>query len=313
MGVDINGSRCLLYARKLNVDFTRTAMIGRQTLHVQRRALQESFREFGQVLDDARVEEIYTRSDGFADELLVHLGATEVHSFDVSSYEGPTHLHDMNTPVPPALKGRYSMVLDGGTLEHVFNFPVAIRNCMEMVRVGGHYVGIVPANNWMGHGFYQFSPELYCGIFTPENGFDLVSLVAFEDAPRAEWYSVRRPSEVRDRVTVVNCMPLSLLVVAKRIREADIFATTPYQSDYVSQWQRHDAEGSGANAPVPAAVTVRDRVADLLRKIIPAPVKRSIKATLRHFRSGFDRRFYRPFDPTANTWSPDDPHRESAK
>ena len=182
MGVDINTSRCLLYLRKLGVDFTRTAMIGRQTLHVQRRALQESFREFGQVLDDARVEEIYTRSDGFADELLVHLGATEVHSFDVSAYEGPTHLHDMNTAVPEALKGQYSMVLDGGTLEHVFNFPVAIRNCMEMVRIGGHYVGIVPANNWMGHGFYQFSPELYCGIFTRENGFELVSLVAFEDA-----------------------------------------------------------------------------------------------------------------------------------
>jgi hypothetical protein len=153
----------------------------------------------------------------------------------------------------------------------------------------------------MGHGFYQFSPELYCGIFTPENGFELVSLVAFEDAPRAEWYSVRRPSEVRDRVTVVNCMPLSLLVVAKRIGEADIFATMPEQSDYVSAWQDHDATGGGANVPVEAALTVRSKVADFMRRVTPAPVKRFIKAVLRHFSSGFDRRFYRPFDPTANS------------
>ena len=95
----------------------------------------------------------------------------------------------MNKEVPPSLKGQYSMVLDGGTLEHVFNFPVAIKNCMEMLRVGGHYIGITPTNNFMGHGFYQFSPELYCSIFTRENGFELVSVVAFEDTARAAWYS----------------------------------------------------------------------------------------------------------------------------
>ena len=69
------------------------------------------------------------------------------------------------------LKNKYTLVIDGGCLEHIFNFPVAIKNCMEMLQEGGHFIGITPANNLMGHGFYQFSPELYFRIFSKENGF----------------------------------------------------------------------------------------------------------------------------------------------
>ena len=65
----------------------------------------------------------------------------------------------MNTPIYGSLKNRFSALLDAGTIEHVFNFPQAIRNCMEMVKVGGHFIQVTVANNFIGHGFYQFSPE----------------------------------------------------------------------------------------------------------------------------------------------------------
>jgi 2-polyprenyl-3-methyl-5-hydroxy-6-metoxy-1,4-benzoquinol methylase len=52
-------------------------------------------------------------------------------------------------------------VFDGGTLEHIFDYPTAIKNCMKMVKPGGHLLLTTPANNWFGHGFYQFSPELF--------------------------------------------------------------------------------------------------------------------------------------------------------
>ncbi len=185
MGLDINGTRFLLYARALGVDFARTAMIGRQGLYLSRRDLKDSFQAFGYVVNDELIDHIFTKSDRYAEPLLTYLGARDVHSFDFSAYEGATHLCDMNREVPAGAKEHYTTVLDGGSLEHVFNFPMAIRNCMEMVRVGGHYLGITPANNFMGHGFYQFSPEMYFSVFTRENGFELISLVAFEDRPRA--------------------------------------------------------------------------------------------------------------------------------
>ncbi len=34
-------------------------------------------------------------------------------------------IHDMNMPLPDALKEQYDLVVDGGTLEHVFFFPTA--------------------------------------------------------------------------------------------------------------------------------------------------------------------------------------------
>ena len=41
-----------------------------------------------------------------------------------------------------------------------------------MLTVGGSIFVNTPANNMMGHGFYQFSPELMYRIFAEANGFD---------------------------------------------------------------------------------------------------------------------------------------------
>ena len=129
----------------------------------------------------------------------------------------------MNEPIPHDLKFRYSVVLDGGSLEHVFNFPVAIKNCMEMLQVGGHYLGVTPANNFMGHGFYQFSPELFFSVFSEENGYELTSLIVFEDKYNAKWFSVKNPQKINTRVALINDIPTYLLILAKRISEGSIF------------------------------------------------------------------------------------------
>ena len=88
---------------------------------------------------------------------------------DFSAYEGAAILHDLNEPVGDELKEKFTFVLDGGTLEHIFNFPVAITGAMEMVAVGGHLAIVTGGNNFFGHGFYQFSPELFFRAFNLEN------------------------------------------------------------------------------------------------------------------------------------------------
>ena len=303
MGLDINGTRFLLYARGLDIDFTRTAMVGRQGLHLRKRDLKDSFEAFGYAVDDELIDAIFTKSDGYAEQLLTCLGAKAVHSFDNSAYEGATHLHDMNTRLPDEVKEQYTTVLDGGSLEHVFNFPIAIRNCMEMVSVGGHYLGITPANNLMGHGFYQFSPELYFSVFTRANGFDLISLIAFEDTKKATWYSVRSPRKVRRRVTLINPAPVYLLIVAKRVMKTAIFETTPQQSDYLSAWHQYDTASDGVSTAAPQAaqrVTPLDRV----KRSISRPLKRLVRWVVRRHRGGFDPRFFQPLDPTGSERSP---------
>jgi hypothetical protein len=71
-------------------------------------------------------------------------------------------------------------VFDGGALEHVFNFPVAISSCMRALVVGGTFISSTPVNNNMGRGLYQFSPELFYRVFSQEFGVRTESMLAIE-------------------------------------------------------------------------------------------------------------------------------------
>ena len=133
MGLDINGTKFLLYARARGVSFAETAMIGRQELLVDRRDLETNLRQVGLDITSEQIEKMFTGTPPYAESFFEALGAKEIVSIDASAYEGATVIHDLNEPIPDELKGRFSAVLDGGTLEHIFNFPAAIRNCMEMV------------------------------------------------------------------------------------------------------------------------------------------------------------------------------------
>ena len=49
------------------------------------------------------------------------LGAAEVLALDCSAFEGAEVIHDLNQPLPEHLASRFDLVLDAGTLEHVFD------------------------------------------------------------------------------------------------------------------------------------------------------------------------------------------------
>src|SRR4029077_10267153 len=102
-------------------------------------------------------------ADDFWNEFL---DAESVETLDYSTYEGASIVHDLNSPVPASLHGRFDAVIEAGSLEHIFNFPMAIRNLMRMTKVGGWVFITTVANNLCGHGFYQFSPELIYRIFS---------------------------------------------------------------------------------------------------------------------------------------------------
>src|SRR5262249_52102244 len=156
-------------------------------------------------------------------------------------------------PVPASLHEQFDLVYDSGSLEHIFNFPVAIRNCMEMTRVGGHLILCVPANNNLGHGFYQFSPELFYRVLDASNGFEIERMTALETdivGPRllghrflgetlGRAFEVTDPIQVHQRVLLVNDRPITLLVRARRVCKVPLFTPTPQQSDYAAQWQEH--------------------------------------------------------------------------
>jgi hypothetical protein len=236
MGIDHNGLRFLLTAWKSGVSFRQTATIGRQELHASDVVLAAALKEVGLPGTIEFARGLRAEGDGYAEPLLRLLGAGQVTSFDASSYEGATSTHDFNCPIDRALEGEFTVVIDAGSLEHIYNFPVAIGNCMRLISEGGHFLSITPANNQMGHGFYQFSPDLYYRIFCAGNGFQMERCFAFEDVPGAVWYEVADPATVKGRVGTTNALSLSLMIRAKRIAPAAGIRVTPQQSDYSALW-----------------------------------------------------------------------------
>src|SRR5947208_15867345 len=134
MGLDINAVRFLIAAGQQGVRFDEVLTIGRQDLNVYPTKMVQVLREHG-LPHGAFVNP--TGDTLYAEPCFESLGAKQVFSMDVSDFEGANFVHDLNQPIAADLKERFDVVYDGGSLEHVFNFPVALKNCMEMVRVGG--------------------------------------------------------------------------------------------------------------------------------------------------------------------------------
>ena len=249
MGLDINAVRFLIDARRRGANFGDVVMLGRQDLNVYPAKMAQLLAEHG-LRADAFVPQ--GKDSLFADPVFESLGSTSVSAMDVSDFEGASFVHDLNQPIGGELRERFDLVYDGGTLEHVFNFPQALKNCMEMVRQDGHLFLHTGTNNWCGHGFYQFSPELFFRTLHPDNGFEVTRMILHAVGPYGRWYEVKDPESIRSRVELITFCPVHLLVQARRTRIVPIFQKTPQQSDYTPRWDTVEAPGGGkAAAPQP--------------------------------------------------------------
>jgi hypothetical protein len=186
---------------------------------------------------------------GYAEPVFKSLGARNIWSLDASGFEGAEFTHDLNQPIGADLKARFDLVYDGGTLEHVFNFPMALQNCMEMVRENGRFFMHTVANNWCGHGFYQFSPELFYTVFCPDNGFEVERMILHAVGPYGRWYEVSNPQTIRSRVELFNSLPLQLLVQVRRAKITPLFNRIPQQSDYTPRWAEQSPDQANPFAP----------------------------------------------------------------
>ena len=273
MGFDLQTLRFVLDAKRRGVDFSSTAMLGRQTLAVPADDLRAEIDRYGLEQLRPAVADIYAGFP-YSDGLLRALGAVELDAIDVSGYEGASVVIDMNRPAPKPLHGRFTAIIDGGTLEHIFDVPQAFRNVAALLRVGGHFVSVNGTNNFMGHGFYQFSPELFFRVLSPQNGFELETLVLSETHRDSYWYEATDPAVVRERLEVVNGHPTYVMVRARKVAEAPLFATIPQQSDYRDQSWR----GMDIHAPPASEAAYR---APLARRILRGTLPRGLKLRLR--------------------------------
>jgi hypothetical protein len=265
MGVTFNAVKMLFWAKNLGVSFEKTLALGHQGFDCSPNRFRRAVRDFGLRGTREEIDRCFQRPPMrplFANELFRFLGAREIVSVDRSDFEGASFLHDLNEPFPESHRERYSLVFDGGTLEHIFDYPAALRHCLELVRLGGHFLTTdSPANNLMGHGFYQISPEFFFRVFSADNGFALRKIIIYDtskiDAP---FFQVIDAAVTGSRTNLISSHSLNLAVLAQRVALTPILARPPQQSDYVAVWEKF-RRSQASPAPAFPGLLGRIRVA----------------------------------------------------
>lgn len=123
------------------------------------------------------------------DDVFQSLGYVRVEALDISVDEGVEHCFDLNgSDLPAELHGRFSLVWNGGTLEHVFNIPNALANISVLLDKSGIVAHCLPVHGWVEHGFYQFSPTLMFDYYAAAGYTILAScLCRFQIGSPARW------------------------------------------------------------------------------------------------------------------------------
>jgi hypothetical protein len=283
----------LLDARKAGVSFERTLTVGHLDLLVLPGDEPRLARRVAAVTGQPAPYLGLRAGDRYVDAFFRDaLGTCDLVVLDNSDYEGAGFVHDLNEPVPESMVRQFDAVVDGGTIEHVFDVRTALSNLMQMVRVGGSVFISTAANNLCGHGFYQFSPELMHRVFSPENGFEVRSLrVVRASFPSVELarprgvYEVPDPATLGERVMLVSHRPVTIMVWATRTSDVAPFRRAPQQSDYVRKW------GGQGPAEQPAFRQLAARLGERL----PAALRRRARGWYELARYGYwNRRYYRP-------------------
>ena len=169
-----------------------------------------------------------------------------------------------------------------------------LSNITRLLKPGGTALISTCANGQCGHGFYQFSPELFYRYFEA-NGFDEVRVYLVGLMAPMRWYLAVDPKKAGRRVQFSASEPLQMIVVARKA--VSVAATiVPQQSDYaegvwkMSQDQVKSAHKAWHTPKARLKSAIRDRLA------YPAAV------ALRHAGIGgvaglWRRELFQPFDP----------------
>ncbi len=205
MGLETHAWNLMKYARRRGSSFRRVATLGRQ---------------WG--LENAYCEGMIKRE--FSSEV--------VDSFDNSGYERATHIADLGAPM--AYYEGYDTVFDGGTLEHIYNIPQALLNASMLCKPGGQILHVLPANNMCGHGFWQFSPELFFSLYREPNGYTDTE-VFLADFLKPGWW-LRCATPANGHRIMRRAPGEHTCIIVRTVRGPMISHAQVYQSDYVHAW-----------------------------------------------------------------------------
>ena len=244
MGIDVQFACSLIKDAKHAAGKTDAVMLGRQSWSVRKR-YNWFLRRALAAEDLLRDIDAMSGEDGFAEPFFEYVGYPPMHSMDMSPYVNCTFVHDLNEPPPDDLRARFDMIVDGGTVEPVFNAPQALDTVFHMLRDDGIFISINGMTGWAGHGFYRFSPELVWRYWGEARGCEVIRCLALPENPALETRDVTDTGKTWRRFRGRD-MPgrWYLYYVIRKIPTANPAEriTNTQQSDYAVRWSKSEAQ-----------------------------------------------------------------------
>ena len=183
--------------------------------------------------DDFKTLKISLSEEDYADKILFeNFNLKSLNSLDFSKFENADIIYDLNEPIEK-LDKQFDTILDFGTSEHVFNISQCLKNISDLCKINGHIIHCLPANNNCGHGFWQFSPELFFNIYSKKNGFEDTEIFLINLFDKRNWYKINK-QELGERLELNSSEPLYIIVKTKKIGPNHFKNIN--QSDYEYQW-----------------------------------------------------------------------------
>lgn len=168
----------------------------------------------------------------------------QVKELDVSDFEGAEIILDLNY-INTKIKRSFDIVFDGGTLEHVFHVPNALKNLTSFVKKGGLIMHLNPANNHVDHGFYSFSPTFYADYYS-SSGFKHVLhyLIEYDVLhSRSDWRCYNYDPKIFEKLSFGGWSAKPLINFYCGEYVVDVHrAQYPQQWTYVNQWNPSSVE-----------------------------------------------------------------------
>lgn len=264
------------------------ATLGRQHVYLTETELRSSAAARGVPLASASVNlhrDPELRAQGYIadDSLYEMLGFASSCRIDQSDYERADEQLDLNQrETPEHLREAFDVVLDSGTIEHVFEIGQALRHCLAMTRPGGRIIHLTPASNSVNHGLYSVSPTLYEDFYTT-SGCELERLWlcrCSRHLERGTWNAY--DCLIADR----NWLPLGRLdgaiwftfAVVRKLPAAK--AEVPQQSFYRSTWESSRNRLAHQAADGTLSEPAQSRAGRLLRWTAHVPMLQSFSKRL---------------------------------
>ena len=168
-------------------------MVGKQTMRIDADVIQGYLQFRGMYFDSSKFEYFKKVKEIDSYDFFSAIGVEEVHAVDITPLEGADIVWDLNYPLTDKTNfSRFDFVLNGGTLEHIFDTKTANDNIALITKPGGIIIHMVPCAGYVDHGFISFSPTYFIDYYK-ENNFLLQNIFmdfVMDSGEMDDWNSV---------------------------------------------------------------------------------------------------------------------------